>query len=43
MVGGIAGLLTLAVYQTNILALIQIGSFAIWGFAARIFLIGGQI
>ena len=43
MVGGIAGLLTLAVYQTNILALIQLGSFAIWGFAARIFLLGGQI
>ncbi len=33
MVGGVAGLLTLAVYQTGVLALLQIGCFAVWGFA----------
>lgn len=34
MVGGIAGLLTLAVYQTPVLALVQLCCFTIWGFAA---------
>ena len=33
MIGGIAGLLTLAVYQTSVLALLQLFSFTIWGFA----------
>jgi hypothetical protein len=32
MVGGLAGLLTDAVYQTATLALVQIACFAIWGF-----------
>jgi len=31
IIGGIAGLLTLAVYQSSLLALLQISSFAIWG------------
>ena len=31
VIGGVAGLLTLAVYQTNYLAVIQIVSFALWG------------
>lgn len=34
MVGGVAGLLTLAVYQTGALALLQTACFAVWGFAA---------
>jgi hypothetical protein len=29
-IGGIAGLLTLAVYQTPILAVVQLGAFAVW-------------
>ncbi len=33
MVGGVAGLLTEAVYQSGVLALLQIICFAIWGFA----------
>jgi hypothetical protein len=33
IIGGIAGLLTLAVYQTPVLALVQLLSFTIWGFA----------
>ncbi|HEX7327627.1 MAG TPA: DUF4386 family protein [Casimicrobiaceae bacterium] len=33
LVGGAAGLLTLAVYQTPVLALLQLLSFAVWGFA----------
>jgi len=33
MVGGLAGLLTLAVYQTALLALVQLGSFTVWCFA----------
>ena len=32
-IGGIAGLLTLAVYQTAMLALLQMGAFAVWGIA----------
>lgn len=32
-VGGTAGLFTLAVYQTPVLALVQIAAFAAWGFA----------
>jgi hypothetical protein len=39
MIGGIAGLLTLAVYQSGVLALIQLGSFAVWGFATGILLL----
>ncbi len=31
MLGGLAGLLTLAVYESPVLALAQLGSFAIWG------------
>jgi hypothetical protein len=39
LVGGAAGLLTLAVYQTPVLALVQVSCFTVWGFAvgARIF------
>jgi hypothetical protein len=33
IIGGVAGLLTLAVYQTGVLALIQLASFTVWGFA----------
>jgi hypothetical protein len=39
MVGGIAGLLTLAVYQTSVLALVQLCCFTIWGFAAGVTLL----
>jgi MFS family permease len=35
-IGGIAGLLTLAVYQTAVLALVQIGAFAVWGVAVGV-------
>jgi hypothetical protein len=38
MVGGIAGLLTLAVYQTGVLALVQLASFTVWGFATALLL-----
>jgi len=38
-IGGLAGLLTLAVYQTSLFALLQIGAFAVWGFAAGIVLL----
>jgi hypothetical protein len=31
VIGGVAGLMTIVVYQTNLLALVQVGSFAIWG------------
>jgi hypothetical protein len=40
MIGGAAGLLTLAVYQTPVLAFVQTGSFAVWGFAFGILLLG---
>jgi hypothetical protein len=33
MLGGVAGLLTLAVYQTPVMAVVQVICFAIWGFA----------
>jgi hypothetical protein len=36
--GGLAGLLTLAVYQTPVLAITQIGAFGIWGFATGVLL-----
>jgi hypothetical protein len=39
MIGGIAGLLTLAVYQSAVLALIQLASFAVWGFATGMVLL----
>jgi hypothetical protein len=39
MIGGAAGLLTLAVYQTGVLALIQICVFTVWGFATGIALL----
>jgi len=35
-IGGIAGLLTLAVYQTAMLALVQFAAFAIWGVATGV-------
>jgi len=35
-IGGGAGLLTLAVYQTAVLALVQFAAFAIWGVAAGV-------
>jgi predicted membrane chloride channel (bestrophin family) len=38
MIGGAAGLLTLAVYQTPMLALLQLACFAIWEFATGILL-----
>ena len=38
LVGGAAGLLTLAVYQTPVLALLQLLCFAVWGFAVGIHL-----
>lgn len=42
MVGGVAGLLTLAVYQTGVLAIVQILCFAVWGFACGFSLLRGQ-
>ena len=39
MLGGLAGLLTLAVYQTSVLALVQLVSFTIWGFATGVSLL----
>ncbi len=33
LIGGAAGLLTLAVYQTPVLALLQLSCFAVWAFA----------
>ena len=42
MIGGVAGLLTLAVYQTGVLGLVQILCFAIWGFACGFSLLRGQ-
>lgn len=39
MIGGIAGLLTLAVYQSGVLALVQIFTFTVWGFATGILLL----
>jgi len=38
-IGGVAGLLTMAVYQTPMLALVQLASFAVWGFATGILLL----
>ena len=43
LVGGLAGLLTLAVYQTSLLAVIQIGAFGIWGMAASVNLLQNKI
>jgi hypothetical protein len=37
--GGVAGLLTLAVYETSMLALTQLAAFAIWGFATGVALL----
>lgn len=42
MIGGIAGLLTLAVFQTPFLALAQLACFAIWGLATGILLLRGR-
>jgi len=42
IVGGAAGLLTLAVYQTGVLALLQIGCFAVWGFASGFSLLSNR-
>jgi hypothetical protein len=39
MRGGVAGLLTLAVYQTAVLALVQLLAFTIWGFATGLSLL----
>ena len=36
MVGGVAGLVTLLVYQTPVLALLQFACFAVWGIAAGV-------
>jgi hypothetical protein len=38
-IGGLSGLLTLAVYQTSLLAMIQIGAFGVWGIAAGVVLL----
>jgi len=38
-VGGLAGLLTLAVYQTGLLALVQISAFGVWGLASGVLLL----
>ena len=37
--GGFAGLLTLAVYQTGVLAMVQLGAFGVWGLAAGVALL----
>jgi hypothetical protein len=42
MLGGIAGLLTLAVYQTSVFALVQTGAFAIWGLTIGIIFLRGR-
>lgn len=42
MLGGLAGLLTLAVYQTPVLALLQFACFAVWGIAAGVLLFRGR-
>jgi hypothetical protein len=39
MIGGVAGLLTLAVFQTPLLALVQLCCFGVWGFAAGLVLL----
>lgn len=39
LIGGVAGLLTLTVYQSGALALIQLASFAVWGCATGILLL----
>ena len=39
LIGGVAGLLTLFVYQTSSLAMLQISSFAIWGLTSGIILL----
>ena len=39
IVGGVAGLLTLAVYQSGVLGLVQIICFAVWGFATGLSLL----
>jgi Domain of unknown function (DUF4386) len=39
MVGGIAELTTLAVYQTGVLALVQICAFTVWGFATGVLIL----
>jgi len=39
LIGGSAGLLTLAVYQSSVLALVQTGCFAVWGIAMGIHLL----
>lgn len=41
-IGGIAGLLTLAVYQTSTLALVQLAAFGTWGIAAGVTLLRGR-
>jgi len=38
-VGGLAGLLTLAVYQTSLLAVVQISAFGVWGLATGVVLL----
>jgi hypothetical protein len=43
LIGGLCGLLTLAVYQTSVLAMIQIGAFAVWGIATGIVLLRRNI
>lgn len=42
IVGGLAGLLTLLVYQTPILALLQFACFAVWGAVAGVLMLRSQ-
>ena len=42
MIGGVAGLLTLTVYQTGVLGIVQILCFSVWGFASGFSLLRGQ-
>jgi hypothetical protein len=42
LIGGTAGLLTLAVYQSGVLALVQIGTFAAWGLVTGVRLLRGH-
>ena len=41
-IGGLAGLLTLAVYQSPVFALVQLASFAIWASTAGVSILWGR-
>ena len=40
--GGLAGLLTLATYQTSLLAMIQFGAFGLWAIATGVVLLSSR-